>query len=602
MKIQKLRNPEYPEGSILFDVRYHYNPECFEVVYFNPITNQLEVEYEEAIIDIWFLKEEYRTNIYQIAHAPIDQCYPVFCKPSQVPKVIAQNIGGEWAEYFNNNSGQIPNKEMKDHMCQCPWVFKADFTPDVYYRLNWMKKYGEECDVSNVTFGLLDIETDVLDRTIDVKKIDEAPQPVNAISIILPHVKICALLVLGPRPKYKLHEKFHPLLEKQQKAFDWLVNHQEEFKEKIVSTDKDNQKYISDYDIRVHIFDFEDEIKMIKTAFDYINKYRPMFMMSWNAKFDDNYLMSRIMYLGYDPVDFIIPEEFKTKMLYYKEDNSKNFAIKTSRDWFFSSTYSVYICQMRLFAAIRKSQQERRSYSLSSVGRDMAKIDKLTNTKSGTFREFAYTDFINFLLYNVRDVVVQLAIELSCNDCQSLVSRSYMFATQYSKCFQETHIVRNIREFIFEQEGFVQACRLIVDPTIDTAFKGAFVAPTEKNAPTGYVINGKPVNNIMYGVLDADAAAYYPSSKMGMNLDPMSLLYKCKINNDVFIQRQCTNHSFNQEYFWYDSKNKPHAEDMTGPIFNSYKNGNECSLLYNWFNLPSIGEYFKYLDSMLGGT
>lgn len=607
MEKLKFGKADYPQGSILFDVRYYYKPECFEVVYFNPITNQLEVEYEEAIIDIWFLKEEFRTNKYQIAHAPMDQCYPVLCKPSQVPKMIAEHIGGEWKEYYDKFNGQISNKDLKDHMCKCPWVFKADFTPDVYYRLRWMEKYGEECDVSNVTFGFVDIETDVLDRTIDPKDIYSAPQPINAVSIILPHVKICALLVLSPRPQNMIHEKFWPLLERQQKAFDWMMNNMDEFKRKIVDTDPDNKKYLEGYDIRVHVFDFHREIDLIKTVFDYINKYRPMFVESWNAKFDDNYLIHRAEYLGYDPKDFVIPEAFQTDMLYYKEDGSgKNgnndkkraFSIKNSKDWMFSSTYSIYICQMRLFAAIRKSQQERRSYSLSSVGKDIAKIDKLTNTKSGTFREFAYTDFINFLLYNVRDVVVQLAIEMNCHDCQALVSRSYMFATQYSKCFQETHIVRNIREFFFEQEGYVQACRLIVEPGIDTSFKGAFVAPTEKNAPTGYVLNGKPVNNIMYGVLDADAAAYYPSSKMGLNLDPMSLLYKAKINNDIFVS-QCVNRSFNQEYYWYDSKNKPHQEDMTGPIMNSYKNGNEMSLLYNWFNLPSVSEYFQYIDSLI---
>ena len=595
----KLKELDYPEGSILFDVRYYRKPECFEVVYFDPITKQLEVKYEDATVDIWFLKEEYRTNKYQISQAEIDKCYPVYCKISQIPQAIAINIGGEYKQYFDENSATMNRRELTDYMNKCPWVFKADFVPDVYFRIRWLQKYGDQIDVSKVTFGFLDIEIDVLDKTVDPKDITDVSQPINAVSIILPHVKICAVLVLGPRPKCKLHPKFHMLLDKQKVEFDWLVNNQEEFKRMIVEDDEDNKKYLEGYDIRLHIFDYHDEIKLIKTVYDYINKYRPMFCLSWNAKFDDNYLQNRITYLGYDPKDFIIPKEFKTEMLFYSEDKSANFSLKNSRDWYHTSTYTVYICQMRLFAMIRKSQAERRSYSLSSVGKDIAKIDKLTQTKSGSFREFAYTDFIKFLLYNVRDVVVQLAIELKSADCQSLVGRSYMFATQYSKCFQETHIVRNIREFIFEEEGYVQANKLIVDPNIDTAFKGAFVAPTIHNAPTGQVLNGKLINNIMFGVLDADAASYYPSTKMGMNMDPMSLLYKCKIDNQVFVQ-QCVNHSFNQVYIWHDSKNKPHDEDLTGPIINSYKNGNEMSLLYNWFNIPSVSEVFEQLDAMIG--
>lgn len=592
---------DYPEGSILFDVRYHRKPECFEVIYLDPITNQLEVKYEEPIVDIWFLKEEHRTNKYQISQTEVDKCYPVYCKVSQIPQAIAINIGGEYKKYFDENSKTMSSYDLSEYMCKCPWVFKADFVPDVYFRLRWLKEFGDSIDVSKVTYSFLDIETDVLDKTINIKDLKDVTQPVNAVTVILPHVKICAVLILGPRPKHEryLHPKFFNLLDKQQIEFNWLINHQEEFKRMIVEDDPDNNVYLKDYDIRLHIFDFNDEIKLIKTVFDYINKYRPMFCLSWNAKFDHNYLMNRIAYLGYDPKDFIIPKDFKTEMLFYKEDNSKNFSVKNSRDWWYTSTYTVYICQMRLFAAIRKSQAERRSYSLSSVGKDMAKIDKLTQTKSGTFREFAYTDFLKFILYNVRDVVVQLAVELKCNDCQSLVSRSYMFATQYSKGFQETHIVRNYKEYSYESDGYIQANKLIVDPDIDTAFKGAFVAPTVNNAPTGLVSNGKLINNIMYGVLDADAAAYYPSTKMGMNMDPMSLLYKCKINNNVFRTGSCKNNSFNQKYVWYDSKNKPHEEDLTGPIINSYKNKNEMSLLSNFFNIPTVSEYFEYLDARL---
>lgn len=608
------KNVVYPEGSILHDVRYHKVPECFEVVFLNPITNQLEVEYEAPIADIWFLKKEYRElylspqdgKPYQASQVPKDQCYMVKCKVSQIPKVIADNMSDdEWCsdytEYYYKNKDQISKNDMKTYMCTCPWVFKADFVPDVYYRLRWIQEHGPECDVSKVTFALIDIETDVIDRTLDMKDIHSAPQPINAVTVIIPHVKICALLVLGPRSKNDIDEKFHNLLDKQVKAFNWLNNNMDTFKRKIVEFDPDNQVYLKDYDIRVHVFDFKDEIKLIKTVFDYINKYRPMFAMSWNAKFDHNYLPERARYLGYNPKDFIIPKEFKTDMLYYKEDkNSKDKSAKNSKDWLFSSTYTVYLCQMRLFAAIRKSQSEMRSLALSYVGRKMAGIDKLTNTKSGAFREFAYTDFIKFLLYNIRDVVVQLAVELNCNDCQALFSRSYTFATQYSKCFQETHIVRNISELFYEESGDIMACRLLIDPSIDSQFKGAFVAPTEKNAPTGYILNGKNVNNIIFGAMDADASSYYPSTKMGMDMDPMTLLYKCIINNQVFFQ-QCMNRSFNQEYVWYDSKTppKPHDEDMTGPIINSFKNGNINSLMYNWFGCATISEYFQYIDSLI---
>jgi hypothetical protein len=321
--------------------------------------------------------------------------------------------------------------------------------------------------------------------------------------------------------------------------------------------------------------------------------------MSWNAKFDHNYLMNRITRLGYSPYDIIIPKEFKTQKLYYHEDTNAEADFSNSKDWWFTSTYTQYVCQQRQYAAIRKSQTKPRSLSLNYTGKEVAGIVKLSEKREGTFREWAYLDFITFLLYNVRDVVVQLAIETKVGDCRSVYSRSYMFATQYSKLFQETHIVRNEREVFYEEKGFIQSNRLLIPPNIDSHYKGAFVAPTEKNAPTGYVLNGKRINNVIFGASDADAASYYPSSKMGTNQDPMTLLYKMKIDNQLFISRACENKSLNQSYYWTDSDGDSHPEDIGGYMVNSWKNGNLMSLLYNYFNLPSITQCHKYLDMNL---
>lgn len=596
---------DYPEGSSLVDVRYYPYPEKYEIIFFNPILNKLDVKYEEPLIDIWFLKPDFRTNKYQISQIKTEHAFKVITKPSKVSQEIANEIGGEWGEFYESHKGVMDNRALHEHMCKCPWVFKGDFSEDVYFRLRWLKQFGRRCDLNKVTYALLDIEIDVIDYQVDLKNIHDVRQPVNAVTLILPEQKICAVFVLGPRKigigTNKLDKSYEVLLNKQKVEYDWLVNNQDEFRRMIMEDDEDNAKYLKDYRIDIHIFDVDEEINLINLIFQYINKYRPMFLMSWNAKFDHNYLMNRIDYLGYDPKEFFIPEGFKYDKLYYKEDKNPDAAIKTSRDWFFTSTYTTYICQERLFAAIRKSQKERRSYSLTSVGKDYAGIEKLTDSKSGRFRDFAYTDFIKFLLYNVRDVVVQLAIEIVCNDTRSIVSRSYMFATQYSKCFQETHIVRNVREFYYEKLGFVQACRLEVPAGVDTHFQGAFVADPSLNAVTGCFINGKYVNFMIYGALDADAKSYYPSTKMGLNLDTMALLYKCIINIDII--RAC-NRSINRvlvkdDYMWTDSKGGKHPIDVGAYMFNSYKNGNISYVLYSYFNMMTITQYIMAISMKL---
>lgn len=589
---------DYPEGSALVDVRYNKFPELLEIIYLNPITQKLDVKYEEPLMDMWVLKDRFRTNKYQISQTKIECSYKVICKPSQVTKYIAANIGGGWLDYYNNHKGCMTDKTLTEKMCKCPWVFKADFLPDVYFRLRWLKQFGRKYDLSKVTYGLLDIEIDVIDRSVDLGNPTDVTQPINAITLILPNEKICAVHILEPRPENKLDKSFHPLLHKQQKDYEWLINNKEEFKRMIIEDDPDNKKYLKDFRIDIWTFPFNREADMIKSVFLYINKYRPMFLMSWNAPFDHNYIMNRLnIQLGYDAKEFFIPEGFKTNQLQYYFDRNPKGSIKTSRNWFFVSSYTTYLCQERLFAAIRKSQTELRSYTLSYVGRIIAKIDKIGHDK---FREFAYQDFIKFLLYNVRDVVVQMAIESKCNDCKSLMSRSYMFATQFSKCFQETHIVRNIREYYYERIGYIQSCKLEVDPNIDTHFKGAFVADPALNAPIGFEVNGKKINNMTFGALDADAKSYYPSTKMGLNLDPMSLEYKCIIDVTVFENKVCFNRSFNREYHWEDKDHNLHDEDFAAYIFNSYKNKNESFIMHAYFGLPSITEYFDAIDALMG--
>ena len=588
---------KYPVGSILFDVRYSWKPECFEVIYWDPITQQLELKYEPAIIDIWFLKKECRTNKYQIAQAPMDDLYVFHCKPTDVPRVIAQEIGGEWMKkYLECIDTATFHSDLMKIMCECPWVFKADFEPSVYYRLRWLNKYGTDVDISKVSQCFLDIETDVIDRSIDPADYTQAPQPINAVTLILPQQKIAALLVLGPRPKNKLDQRFHNLLEIQQRDYDDISQHLDQFIDEL-RNDEENKKFIEGFDIRVHMFDYDKEIVLIKTVFDYINKYRPWFVEAWNAPFDFNYLFNRIRYFGYEPEEFVIPAKFKTKVLRFLPDKNPEAVIKTSRDWFEVSSYSKYICQMRTFAAVRKSQSERRTYKLDAIGREIAGIGKANKFDATR----AYRNIRDFWKYNFGDVVVQVGVEKNTGDSGTFYSRSYTYATGFSKCFQETNIVRNTREYYYENfSHYVQACRLLVDKTIDGAFMGAFVADPAKNAPTGLILNGKNTNNIIYGAVDADAESYYPSSKMGLNLDPMTLLYKLHIDNSVFQKGICINRSMNQIYVWNDAKSNPHDMDHTGPLINAFKNRSYLSLMNSWFGVPTITEVISYIDEKLG--
>ena len=139
-KMVKLKNPEYPAGSQLFDVRYYTSPsECFEVIIYNPLTKKLEVYYEEPIIEEY--KKEYISHYdgqpIQAAQIPMEHLYPVKCKPSQICRIIAETMKedkwcSEYYEWYEQNRSYLKYNQLKKHMCECPWVLKADFTEDVY--------------------------------------------------------------------------------------------------------------------------------------------------------------------------------------------------------------------------------------------------------------------------------------------------------------------------------------------------------------------------------------------------------------------------------------------------------------------------------------
>ena len=648
----------FPEGAMMFNVTYRRHPEEFEVVYLDPATNRLEVAYIPAIVDIWFTKPEFRYTMkdsciepyfkdkmryqhkdddaYQIPQIELDKTYRVWCKVSQIPKMIYQHAGKAkmysedgshlidttYAEFYEENMGSAYTfGTFTKRMCQNPWSFKCDFQPDVYFRDRWVHEFGDACDTSKVTAAFLDIEIDVLDVNIDLKNPKDNRAHVSMVTSIFPKDKMVYVDILEPRPlndfAQHLHEKVIPLRNKMVKEYEWIKSHQKEFIDMIlghestsncpvrIDEDMENLKYLQGYTVNLGLFEqregrpfIEAEARLIDNVFAHVNLHRPMFMFAWNAPFDINYLPNRLQYIGYDPGSSVVPENFKSKEIRYEPDKTNNFSMKNSRDWFYIASYTQYLCQERLYAGIRQSQSEEPSYQLTAIGKKVAKIEKLTDTKSGKFSEFLYTDFIKFVLYNVRDVVIQLAIETKVSDAKTLYARSYDFVTAFSKCFQETHIVRNSKANLYEVFGYVMANKVVVDKTIDGAFQGAYVADPLKNSVT-MVMSGRGMNCIIYGSADLDATAMYPSQKMAYNLGKMTLIYKCRIDNNLFRNKVCRNLSYNQKYTWKDSDKNEHETDLSGPLFNSFKNHNVCSLMHNWFNAPTVTELIAHTHKVL---
>ena len=125
---------------------------------------------------------------------------------------------------------------------------------------------------------------------------------------------------------------------------------------------------------------YDDELVMLNDLFGYINHEQPDFVLAWNMAFDIPFIIDRIKRLGVDPKEIICPQNIpaKYKRCSYNIDQravATEFAEKG--DYADITSYSVYLDQLIQFASRRKGRAKFRSYSLDSIGDEVAGVRKL---------------------------------------------------------------------------------------------------------------------------------------------------------------------------------------------------------------------------------
>jgi len=202
-------------------------------------------------------------------------------------------------------------------------------------------------------------------------------------------------------------------------------------------------------------------------------------------------------------------------------------------------------------------------------------------------------------------------------DIKTYYMRAMQNYTPYNKIFKETHLLRNVREYYFEKEGWVQSNNInIIDSPIDeeflkvddsdeedennSSFKGAINAEPTMNDYVGERVMGVKTNNVFFNAIDFDMAAFYPSIKIISNMDALTLLYKAALVNDEFISGEFRNRSLNQQYEEKDKYGNVRKLDITGELVNTYASGNIITFAYNYLGMPDIAEFEKELVKIMG--
>lgn len=582
--------------------------ESFEVIY-KTEDGQVYKTNEPAEADIYFVKPEYRNYNYNKPEERISHMDKVRVPISKIRYKIAEEMGEEGKNFIKDC---YRNKDFKalNRLYAWRYCYGCDFQPEYYYMKNWYEKYELKMKNVKLTKAFIDIETDLIDYQLDMDNIpNTAYSPVTLITIILDETKEAWTFVLRPYEPSKLgrseaeYQKRYAMYEKQKVAHEQLMNNLDGFIKDLHESFDPVYGYLN-----YHLREYEHEIDLIADAFRLLNDRKPNFGLIWNMRFDIQYLYYRIIALGYDPASIMCHRDFNRKRCYFKVDRS-TYMLEKQYDYFYCSSYTQYICQMRLYASIRKSQHKLRSVSLNSIGDRELKDKKVEYPEAANIIRFPFSDWRLFIKYNIKDVLLQLGIERKTNDTMTYYMRSHANMTPYNKIFKETHLLRNVREMYFEKEGWIQGNNLniidndedivekqfygasngiIGDDDDESSFKGAINADPIWNDTVGMRILGVRSNNVHNNSMDYDMGAFYPSIKIASNMDSITLKFKASFDNDEFISGEFNNRSLNTKYLERDKNGNTRKLDFTGEAVNTYVGGNILTFGYNYMNLPSI--------------
>ena len=602
-----------PNASLLNVTYIRPNPdknikEAFRVIYSTPDGN-VHYKDEPADATIWFVKPEYRDFDYHKGHELMDRMYSKRVKISKIKDTIAAE-SGEYGKRIYDTAYNTNDLQYKNQVYSWPYSFGADFQPEYYYIHDWFQNH--ELNMPKLTKGYLDIECDGIDHSIDMANLENsAYAPINAVTVILEETKECILFVLHPYKPYSIFNKeeydrrmelYRLQLAQHEELFHNLNDFHKELHERF------DEKYgVLNYKIR----EYEQEIELIADTFRLIHTRKPNFMLIWNMRFDIPYMYYRTKTLGYDPASIMCHPDFSNPKCQFHEDRS-TFEIEKQFDYFECSSYTQWMCQMRNYASIRKSQHKPKKLSLDYISNKELKSRKVNYEAEGNINIFMYKNWRLFLIYNINDAMLQRGIENKNNDLNTIYIRSMKNWTPYNKIFRETHLLRNVREQYFEKQKRVQGNNINIlherkktpDPFYGgddesdnveieqgnkkVSYKGAINAEPTMNARVGYPIMGQRTNNYFLNTADFDMGAFYPSIKIACNMDTETLLYKAAFINDEFINYAMNNRSLNQQYEEKDKNGQIRSIDITGEAINTYASKNYMVFAYNYLNIPNI--------------
>lgn len=574
------------EDTMFINAIYHNKKlgggtDYLEIVYKDLNTGEKFVEsIPNPEIDIYFAKEEYRDYNYNKAFMELDKTEMHTTKYNGLPFYIA-NQAGPQHQNFMEQCKQTGDWGRLNEIHKYQYVFGSDYEIETWVKIQWLL-HNDNDRKKPITKQFLDIEAD----TIDFEGFSKNGEcPINAVTIVDEEtLEVHTFL---------LRNNANPLIREFEDTID-------KFTESL--HDAFDETYGC---LNYMIYMYDDELEMLRNIFRLINTLKRDFLLIWNMDYDINYITARIRVLGVEPESVMCDKGFKVKSLFYKKDHL-NFLVQNKGDFFKISSSTVYLDQMIVYAGLRKGQGELRSFSLNAVAKEEVKDTKLDYSEEANIKTLPYVNYNKFVMYNIKDVLLQLGIERKTGDVDNVYQRAYSNATPYNKIFKQTVFLKARSYVEFFKQGLIignnvnieygeynkarkQAEKDNKDEDDDEKFDGAIVANPKLNWHTGMKIFGKRSMYIYDNVIDMDFSSMYPFIIIAFNIAVNSMIGKLIIDGTISDVMTAA-----------DDESEDKIDDKGKEFMDNYLTENYGNMGSKWFSLPGIYDLDKMVRERFG--
>ena len=443
-----IKNPDVDTSKLMYVNSIYHKPcaatdyeDYLDIIYKDLETGQKYVETKKnPEIIAYLVKPEYRDYNYNKEYMEINKCDQYKVPIKDVNFWIAKQMGPQAVATVRNMIAS-GNRAAIQNLQKYRYVFGTDTDIRSFYMTHWLLEYENDLH-KELAYGAADIETDAIKH------------PTFASNGEVPI--LCATFVS------EIDRQVHTFVYRAKDNLEQIArveDHADEFVEECHRCF--DESYGSDFEYNLYFFD--KELDMIKAYYQVINDSNIDILYYWNGNsFDNPYIKARIEILGGDPAEIVSHPDFKVKEFKITKD-TKNFQVVNKRDWVSTSTYYQTVDHMLSYTQLRKGSVTLRTNKLNDIAKQEIGDTKLDYSETGNIRTLPYLDFWTYLIYNIKDVLLEIGIERKTTDLQAYYIRSYSSSCPYEFIFAQTKFLQSRMYYEYQLENIVPWNNINID-------------------------------------------------------------------------------------------------------------------------------------------